>query len=103
MSKSLDLIANTPTSAADPTSPSNASRRRTLIQMSALASVGVSSFVSPWAIRQAAAQAPVTVGMIYVGPRDDFGYNQAHAAAATELKAMPGVKVVEEENVPETK
>ena len=44
----------------------------------------------------------LTVGMIYVGPRDDFGYNQAHAAAAAALKKMPGVKVVEEENVPET-
>ena len=40
--------------------------------------------------------------MIYVGPRDDFGYNQAHAQAAAELKKLPGVKVVEEENVPET-
>jgi hypothetical protein len=42
------------------------------------------------------------VGIIYVGPRDDFGYNQAQAEAAAELKKMPGVKVVEEENVPET-
>ena len=40
--------------------------------------------------------------MIYVGPRDDFGYNQAHAQAAAELKKIAGVKVVEEENVPET-
>ena len=40
--------------------------------------------------------------MIYVGPRDDFGYNQAQAQAAAELKKMPGVKVIEEENVPET-
>ena len=40
--------------------------------------------------------------MIYVGPRDDYGYNQAQAEAAAELKKMPGVKVVEEENVPET-
>jgi len=48
------------------------------------------------------AQKPVTVGVIYVGPRDDYGYNQAHAEAAAALKKMPGVKVVEEENVPET-
>ena len=40
--------------------------------------------------------------MIYVGPRDDYGYNQAQAEAAAALKKMPGVKVVEEENVPET-
>ncbi|MDO9201694.1 MAG: BMP family ABC transporter substrate-binding protein, partial [Hydrogenophaga sp.] len=25
------------------------------------------------------AQKPITVGVIYVGPRDDYGYNQAQA------------------------
>ena len=44
----------------------------------------------------------VVVGLVYVGPRDDFGWNQAHAVAAKALKAVPGVTVVEEENVPET-
>ena len=44
----------------------------------------------------------VAVGVIYVGPKDDFGYNQAQAQAAAELKKLPGVKVVEEENVSET-
>ena len=44
----------------------------------------------------------MTVGFIYVGPRDDFGYNQAHAAGRRGAEEMPGVKVVEEENVPET-
>lgn len=48
------------------------------------------------------AQKPITVGVIYVGPRDDYGYNQAQAEAAAALKRMAGVKVVEEENVPET-
>ena len=42
------------------------------------------------------------VGFIYVGPKDDYGYNQAHAEGAAVVKAMPGVKVVEEENVKET-
>jgi basic membrane protein A len=48
------------------------------------------------------AQKPLVVGFIYVGPRDDYGYNQAHAEAAALLKKMPGVKIVEEEKVPET-
>jgi simple sugar transport system substrate-binding protein len=48
------------------------------------------------------AQKPLVVGFIYVGPRDDYGYNQAHAEAAAVLKKMPGLKVVEEEKVPET-
>jgi len=49
-----------------------------------------------------AAVKPVTVGFIYVGPRQDFGWNQSHWDAAKKIAAMDGVKVVEQENVPET-
>jgi len=49
-----------------------------------------------------ASAADTVVGFIYVGPRDDFGWNQSHAVAAAALKNTPGIKVVEEENVPET-
>jgi len=51
---------------------------------------------------RASAQKPMVIGFIYVGPRDDYGYNQAHAEAAAVVKKMAGVKVVEEEKVPET-
>jgi simple sugar transport system substrate-binding protein len=44
----------------------------------------------------------IVTGIIYVGPKDDFGWNQAHAVGAKALKAIPGVTVLEEENVPET-
>jgi simple sugar transport system substrate-binding protein len=44
----------------------------------------------------------LTVGFIYVGPKDDFGYNQAHAEGAAAVRAIEGVTVVEEENVAET-
>jgi basic membrane protein A and related proteins len=50
----------------------------------------------------AQAAGKLTIGIIYVGPRDDFGWNQAHAVGAKALKEVPGVTVVEEENVPET-
>jgi simple sugar transport system substrate-binding protein len=54
----------------------------------------------------AAPEAPkdktLTMGFIYVGPRDDFGYNQAHAEGAKAIAAMPGIKILEEEKVPET-
>ncbi|HSW08229.1 BMP family ABC transporter substrate-binding protein [Aquabacterium sp.] len=50
----------------------------------------------------ALAQKPVSVGFIYVGPRDDYGYNQAQAESVALVKKMAGIKVVEEENVPET-
>ena len=49
-----------------------------------------------------AADTPITVGFIYVGPRDDYGYNQSHAEGAAVIKNMPGVTVREEESVPET-
>jgi basic membrane protein A and related proteins len=49
-----------------------------------------------------AVAADITLGIVYVGPRDDFGWNQAHALAVRALKALPGVKAAEEENVPET-
>ena len=45
---------------------------------------------------------PITIGFIYVGSKSDYGYNQAQAEGAKELAAMPGVKIVENENVPET-
>lgn len=44
----------------------------------------------------------VTMGFIYVGPKDDFGYNQAHAEGKEGVGKMEGVKTVEEANVPET-
>ena len=73
--------------------------RRRLLQGTAgaasLAAVGLTS-------EHAHAAKDITVGFIYVGPKDDYGYNQAHAEAAAMLKKMPGVKIVEEEKVPET-
>lgn len=53
--------------------------------------------------RQARAAAkPVTVGFIYVGPKNDYGWNQSHAVAARKIARLEGVKLVEQENVPET-
>lgn len=52
-------------------------------------------------IKPAAAK-DLVVGFIYVGAKDDYGYNQAHAEAAAALKKRSGVTVIEEEKVPET-
>ena len=74
--------------------------RRSLLKSAAAAGALT---VAPSIGRFGAAEAAgLTIGIIYVGPRDDFGWNQAHAVAAKALKAVPGVTVVEEENVPET-
>lgn len=46
---------------------------------------------------------PLVVGFIYVGPKDDYGYNQAHAeGAAAAAAAFPWMTLVEEASVPET-
>ncbi len=70
------------------------SRRRALAQLSAASLASL----APWAWAQKA----MTVGFIYVGAKDDYGYNQSHAEAAAKVKKMAGMKIVEEENVPET-
>ncbi len=70
--------------------------RRHLLQGSAALTLGTA-----FGARSAHA-ADTTIGFIYVGSRDDYGYNQAHAQGAAALKKMPGLKVVEEEKVPET-
>jgi len=45
---------------------------------------------------------PITIGFIYVGSKSDYGYNQAQAEGAKEVAKLPNVKILEEENVPET-
>jgi simple sugar transport system substrate-binding protein len=50
----------------------------------------------------AAADGALTVGFIYVGPKDDYGYNQAHHEGAVAVSKLPGIKIREEEKVPET-
>ena len=75
-----------------------ADRRRALQLISGAAAAAA----LPGFARSAFAADKLVVGVIYVGPRDDYGYNQAQAQAAAALKKMPGVKVVEQEKVAET-
>lgn len=71
--------------------------RRRFLQASA---VGLAAGTLPLGAAHAADD--ITVGVVYVGARDDFGWNQSHAVGIQALKEVPNVKVVEEENVPET-
>ncbi|MDA8254121.1 MAG: BMP family ABC transporter substrate-binding protein, partial [Betaproteobacteria bacterium] len=50
----------------------------------------------------AAAAKKVTMGFIYVGPRDDYGYNQAHFEGKSAIVKQSWIKAVDQENVPET-
>jgi basic membrane protein A and related proteins len=74
--------------------------RRGLLKTAALGVAGAT--LNLGGVKRSFAAADLTVGIVYVGARDDFGWNQAHAVAIKSLKEVPGVKVVEEENVPET-
>jgi basic membrane protein A and related proteins len=76
----------------------NISRRRLLGSAALLGSGAAVTAVLPIGRAQAA---DLVVGFIYVGPHDDFGYNQAHAQGAAAVAKMKGVKVLQEENVPE--
>jgi simple sugar transport system substrate-binding protein len=73
--------------------------RRDLLRLGAAGAIGLSPV-----LHRAPAQAAdkLVVGVIYVGPRDDYGYNQAQAQAAAAIKKMPGVTIIEQEKVPET-
>lgn len=79
--------------------PLDFSRRRFLQTSAASAALGLFGSSLPL---HAARAAGVTVGFIYVGPKDDYGYNQAHAEGAAALKGIEGITLIEEENVPET-
>ncbi|MEM6382838.1 MAG: BMP family ABC transporter substrate-binding protein [Pseudomonadota bacterium] len=73
--------------------------RRTLLKSGA---AGLAAAALPTPFIGSAQAADITLGAVYVGPRDDFGWNQAHAVAMEILKGVDSVTVIEEENVPET-
>jgi simple sugar transport system substrate-binding protein len=77
-------------------------RRELLRRLGAAAALGATGGLALAAPRRASAADKLVIGVIYVGPRDDYGYNQAQAQAAAAIKKMPGVTVVEQEKVPET-
>jgi simple sugar transport system substrate-binding protein len=77
-----------------------ASSRRSLLKV--FGAAGLAAALGPAFSARVFAQGKLVVGVIYVGPRDDYGYNQAQAEAAAQLKKMPGIALIEQEKVPET-
>jgi basic membrane protein A len=80
---------------------------KVLVVLAAISAIGCKSKDSaapggPAGSAAPAGQDTLTVGFIYVGPKDDYGYNQAHHEGALVVSKLPGVKIREEENVPET-
>src|SRR5262244_1395335 len=77
------------------------SRRRLLAEATNI--VGAGALLAGLPVRALAQAAkPITVGFIYAATRNDYGWNQAHAVAARRIAELPGVKLIEQERVPET-
>lgn len=77
----------------------NEGRRVVLKALGAAGMMGVLGGALPldaWAKKKA------TMGFIYVGPRDDYGYNQSHYEGKSAIAKLDWVKAVDQENVPET-
>jgi len=79
----------------------NVSRTRRSLLKGALAA-GVAGTLGGLGISEAWAKTLVRMGFIYVGPRDDYGYNQAHFEGLSGVAKLDWVKAVDQENVPET-
>lgn len=90
------------------------SRRRALLALlTTLALLGLVSCSSKDDTSTSAGSSPggtaaadgegLTIGFLYVGPKDDFGYNQAaYEGSQAVAKAYPKAKILQAENVPET-
>ncbi|MBV1698390.1 MAG: BMP family ABC transporter substrate-binding protein [Hyphomicrobiales bacterium] len=76
----------------------NRTRRQILIGSGSLMAAG--SFLA--AAPRPVFATPMTVGFIYEGSKDDFGWNQSHAVGARKIAKETGAKLVEQEKVPET-
>ena len=74
--------------------------RRRAIQGAGL--VGASALISSLLPIRSGHAADITVGLICIGPRDDWGWNQSFAEACEDISALPKVSIVEAGYLPET-
>lgn len=73
--------------------------RRTLMKSAGAGAALAASTFSPVAFGK---EKTVNMGFIYVGPKDDFGYNQAHFEGKSVVSELSWVKAFDEEQVPES-
>jgi basic membrane protein A and related proteins len=77
---------------------SQVTRRRFIASLTAAGTAA--AFAKPPLVM--GAESPLVMGFVYGGPKNDLGYNQAHAEGKQAVMALPFVKAVEEANVVET-
>ena len=81
---------------------------RRLLRLASVVALGTSLLVAACSPAAPApgggSSGPTTVGFLFVGPKDDYGYNQAAYLGSVEMEKKLGsaVKVLRAENVPET-
>src|SRR5689334_17402747 len=76
--------------------------RLALLALVGAVAMASGTFSSASAATAAPGQGSKAVGFIFVGPKDDFGYNQAaYQGSQAVKKAYPKLKVLTAENVPE--
>ena len=74
-------------------------RRKALKRMALLGAAGLIAGILP--VRSARASG-LTAGFVYIGPREDWGWNESFAVAAAALRGVPNVKVVQADYLPES-
>ncbi len=74
-------------------------RRETLKRIAVLGAAGLVPGIL--AVRSARA-ADLTAGFVYIGPREDWGWNQSFATSATALRGVPNAAVVQAGYLPES-
>ncbi len=74
-------------------------RRKALKRMALIGAAGLVPGILPvWSARAG----DLTAGFVYIGPREDWGWNQSFAVAAAALKGVPNVRVVQADYLPES-
>jgi simple sugar transport system substrate-binding protein len=74
-------------------------RRDALKRMALLGAAGLVPGLLP--VRSARA-ADLAAGFVYIGPREDWGWNQSFAVAAAALRGVPNVRVLQAGYLPES-
>jgi basic membrane protein A len=74
-------------------------RRQALKGMALFGAAALVPTILP--IRSARA-ADLTAGFVYIGPREDWGWNQSFATAAEALRGVPHVRVAQADYLPES-
>ncbi len=76
-------------------------RRQVLKRTAAAGALGMLGNLE-WIGQAWGASDKVKMGFIFVGPRDDYGYNQAHFEGKAAVAKLDWLKAFDEEKVPET-